>query len=226
MNKSTQSTDRGGLTRNALIQTALAEFADKGFHAASTRLIADGAQVNQALIGYHFGSKEGLYLAVFSHICEQVRKRIGPLADQVEARLDVLDDSPAAHEERLALILRLIEGLATTMLGNSQSDPWAQLILHEQQAPTQAFELLYTGYIGRLLTLLSRLLQQLRPQDDAEQIRLRVATMLGQVLMFRAGHAATLRFLGWETITPTRLEAILSQVRANVRAELGMRRDT
>ena len=219
MNKPIKSTDRGDQTRSALIKAALAEFADKGFHAASTRLIAQSAQVNQALIGYHFGSKEGLYLAVFTHICEQVQRRIGPLADQVEARLRLLDNGPEAREEGIALLLRLIEGLAT-MLTHPQSDPWAQLILHEQQVPTQAFELLYEGYIGRFLHLLSELLRHIRPADAEEQRRLCVATILGQVLVFRAGHAAMLRLLGWEQVTPPRLEAIFRQVRANVRALL------
>ena len=45
MNKPIKSTDRGDQTRSALIKAALAEFADKGFHAASTRLIAQSAQV-------------------------------------------------------------------------------------------------------------------------------------------------------------------------------------
>ena len=73
MNKPIKSTDRGDQTRSALIKAALAEFADKGFHAASTRLIAQSAQVNQALIGYHFGSKEGLYLAVLEKAYRKTR---------------------------------------------------------------------------------------------------------------------------------------------------------
>ena len=45
---------------------AIAEdlFAELGFDAASTRLIAKKADVNIAMLNYYFGGKEGLYMAI------------------------------------------------------------------------------------------------------------------------------------------------------------------
>lgn len=51
--------------RNRLLDAALQLFADKGFAKASTREIAQAAQVNVASISYYFGDKRGLYQAVF-----------------------------------------------------------------------------------------------------------------------------------------------------------------
>lgn len=47
-----------------LLSRALSAFARHGFDGASTREIALSAGVQQGLVGYHFGSKEGLWRAV------------------------------------------------------------------------------------------------------------------------------------------------------------------
>lgn len=51
-------------TRAALLDAALEEFAAKGFSGARVRDIAQRAGVSKDLIAYHFGGKDGLYLAV------------------------------------------------------------------------------------------------------------------------------------------------------------------
>ncbi|MGB7409710.1 MAG: TetR/AcrR family transcriptional regulator [Sphingopyxis granuli] len=66
-------------TKQAILAAALREFADKGFDGASTREIADKADVNHRLIGHHFGNKELLWEAtakyVFGEYVAQQRKR-------------------------------------------------------------------------------------------------------------------------------------------------------
>jgi AcrR family transcriptional regulator len=47
-----------------MIKAATRVFAEQGFEGASVRAIVAKAEVNQAAINYHFGSKEGLYRAV------------------------------------------------------------------------------------------------------------------------------------------------------------------
>ena len=53
-----------GEAPDAILDAAEVIFADKGFHGATTRAIAEHAQANAALIHYYFGSKEALYEAV------------------------------------------------------------------------------------------------------------------------------------------------------------------
>ena len=163
MKKTVKTADRGDQTRSALVQAALAAFSEKGFHGVSTREIAGTAQVNQALIGYHFGNKEGLYLAVFAYLCEQIQSRVDPFAGQIEARLHALQGKELPREESIALLLRLLEGLAT-LFTNPQSNPWAKLILSEQQSPTRAFDLLYERFMGRYMALMVELTRRIRPQ--------------------------------------------------------------
>jgi TetR/AcrR family transcriptional regulator len=51
-------------TRRALLDAALAEFADKGRAGARVSEIAARAGVNKQLISYYFGGKDGLYEAI------------------------------------------------------------------------------------------------------------------------------------------------------------------
>src|SRR5437773_10674869 len=51
-------------TREKIIKAASRAFALGGYDGASIRAIVAEADVNQAAINYHFGSKEGLYRAV------------------------------------------------------------------------------------------------------------------------------------------------------------------
>src|SRR5207244_8220484 len=51
-------------TREKIIKAASRAFARNGYEGASIRAIVAEADVNQAAINYHFGSKEGLYRAV------------------------------------------------------------------------------------------------------------------------------------------------------------------
>jgi AcrR family transcriptional regulator len=54
----------GEKSRAALLDAALEEFSAKGFAGTRVRDVAARAGVSKDLIAYHFGSKDGLYLAV------------------------------------------------------------------------------------------------------------------------------------------------------------------
>lgn len=86
--------------RERLLDVAEQLFAEHGYRGASVRDVARGALVNQALIAYYFGSKEGLYLAVFerrgrpmmverTHLLDEALRRAGrgrvPLRELIHA---------------------------------------------------------------------------------------------------------------------------------------------
>lgn len=53
-------------TRQAILQAASRVFADKGYARATTRALAEAAEVNEVTLFRHFGSKEGLFAAVLA----------------------------------------------------------------------------------------------------------------------------------------------------------------
>ena len=72
-------------------------FAEQGFDGVSVDAIARAAGVNKAMINYHFGGKNGLYLAI-----------LADLFDPVIARLTALADGDAPADEKLHGYFRMM----------------------------------------------------------------------------------------------------------------------
>lgn len=215
-------TARGEATRAALIEAAIEIFGRDGFDAASTRSIAEAAGANQALIGYHFGGKPGLYLAALEHIADRIGARMGPQAAAIEAELPEPSGggSGLAPARALALLQALIGGFAD-MLTGKESAGWAGLVLREQQRPSAGFDLLYARVMQRLLGVMRRLIACARRTDpDSEATRLTALTLVGQVLVFRVAHAAVARQMGWQEVGPREIGAIKQRLQSNVAAIL------
>jgi TetR/AcrR family transcriptional regulator, regulator of cefoperazone and chloramphenicol sensitivity len=220
------SATRGDTTRVALVRAAIEVFGRDGFEAAGTRSIAHAAGVNPALIGYHFRGKPGLYLAALEHIAEQVGARLGPLAEAIDAELSAeRAEGGASPEQALQLLHRLTDAFVA-MLTSEESAAWARLILREQQNPSPAFDVLYSGFMRRLLDVAEKLVGRIRGVDPrAVATRLTVLTIFGQVLVFRAARTTVMLEMEWPQIGPDEIDAIQATVRRNVTALLkqGMR---
>lgn len=59
-------------SREAILDAAERLFAERGYDATSLQLVGDAAGVSRATPGYFFGSKEGLYRAVFDRAFTRV----------------------------------------------------------------------------------------------------------------------------------------------------------
>src|SRR3984957_4315346 len=60
-------------TRAAILNAAIAEFAERGFEGASIRAIADRLDLQHPLITYHYRSKEILWRGAAEHAFTQIR---------------------------------------------------------------------------------------------------------------------------------------------------------
>lgn len=202
MAKASPKVERGDITREALIQAAIEIFGRDGFHAASTRAIAERAGANQALIGYHFRGKLGLYLAAFEYIIGQIAARIGPIVDRIAdelAQQRATKEAKEARERAVSGAVEMASGMID-LLTQPRSELWAQMILREQQAPTAAFNILYDGLMGRSLRILTELIHRANPHGPHADARLLAFTLIGQVLVFRTARAGLMRHMGWTRI--------------------------
>jgi len=198
--------------RLRLLEAAIDVFGRHGFDGASTRMLAKAAGVNLQAIPYHFGGKEGLYLAVADHIGAQIQAHVGPTAMKIRARLAAREGRPLSPEETRPLLTEMLEAAAGLMVGE-ESAAWARFIIREQMEPTEAFERLYGKVMAPLLETARQLIAVLLAADpDSEMVRLRTVATLGQILVLRVAHAAVLRQIGWEAVGAREFAAIRAMI--------------
>lgn len=196
-----------------LLNVATRQFGDRGFEGTSTRSIAAAAHTAMSSITYHFGGKEGLYLACADHIAAQIARKLAPVLDKVDplAEMD--------RERAIAAITTVIEAVAGLMLGD-ESDDWAGFIVREQQNPGPAFDRLYQGIMHPMEVLLLSLLAVARPELDGRDARALAITLLGQALILRSARATMVRVLNVDEPGEAEKALLLSRIRYNVEAIL------
>jgi AcrR family transcriptional regulator len=199
-------------TRERILEAALDLFGERGLTGTTVRDIAARAKVNVAAISYHFGGKDELYRAVaqtvIGSIEARMRQRVGHL----------LDRPPSDAASALATLEAVAEAIVDVIVGPQEMRRVARFIIREQMQPTAAFEILY-GVLTRLHGAASGLFGAAAGLDgQAEETRLRVFLMIGQVIFLRIGEAAVLRRLGHERYDDAFLANVKTIVRQNVRA--------
>ncbi len=210
--------DRGAETRAQLIQAGLEVFGRLGFEGASTREIAKAANANLAAIVYHFGGKEALHIAVAEHVASSIAARVG-------ATLAAAADPAAAAtpEAARSALAHLIDTMIEVLLGSAEAELWARFIVREQMQPTAAFDVIYR-FLGGAATTATRLVAAAVGRAEDEALRVRVFTIMGQVLVFRVAQTLVLRRMEWATIGQRERDLIKQIVLSNVTAILAEER--
>ncbi len=218
MNDKYKDVERGDATRKALIDAAIKVFARDGFHAASTRELANAANVNLALINYYFKGKQGLYLAAFEVITAQMYAEIAPVEEKIRCCLSQHDWAQMSLLQRKNILLpELLEMVNAflVLLTSDKTDDWAQLVMREQQQPTAAFEHVFTTLIRPLLSVVIMIIKLLREVDDDEAAML-AFSIFGQIAIWRVGRTGILKRMNWTTIGEEELQKILPVVHRNI----------
>ncbi|WP_421724727.1 CerR family C-terminal domain-containing protein [Bauldia sp.] len=207
--------DRGAETRQRLIAAALDVFGRYGFEGATTRQIAKAANANLAAIVYHFGSKEALHLAVAEYIGQRMGEMIGPtLASAATA------EALVSPETARAALFRIMGTYIDMILGADEAEQFARFIVREQMQPSAAFDVIFT-FVGGAHALACRLVARIiggEETDDA--VKVRVFTLVGQILVFRVAQAVVLRTTGWASIGEAERDMIRDMILSNADAIL------
>ena len=203
-------------TDSRLLDVAVDHFGRLGLEGASTRAIARDADTLMSSITYHFGGKQGLYLAAADHISAQLHGHMAPMLETAAALCG--DDGGMA--EARAAIHTLIGGMATVMV-RPETEALARFIVREQADPTEAFDRIYANVMGAMLDRLSGLLIRVSGHGlDPADARVRAITLVGQVLVFRVARASVMVGMGWTAIGQPEAATIQRTVAANLDAIL------
>ncbi|NIJ65572.1 AcrR family transcriptional regulator [Sphingomonas leidyi] len=197
------------MTSQTLIETAIDQFGRHGFEGASTREIARASGTAMSSITYHFGGKQGLYLAAADHIAACVREIQGPA-------LEVARETARAgtREQATEALLALLDGFALMMI-RPESEAWSLFITREQQAPTEAFDRIYTGVMQEVVGVFVALLARIRTDLGEREVLAMGIMLFGQTLVLRVCRAAVTRILSVETIDERTRTLLRARLRAN-----------
>jgi AcrR family transcriptional regulator len=138
-------------TRQRLLEAAYRVCAERGLHAATTREIAEVADVNEVTLFRHFGSKEKLIAALFEHVLATLTESLS----ETEADAQDLERDLTRYAHRYHEMLMTNEALIRTIIGEAKR--------HPEQARQVMCE------AGR--SLREHLIEYLRAAQDAGTVR-------------------------------------------------------
>jgi len=199
------------MVQQRLLDIAVDVFGRHGLEGASTREIAAAAGTAMSSITYHYGGKEGLYLAAADHIASSMAESLSPALMAEVADGDAVGARQAVHD--------MLDAVLDKMLGK-QTESWGLFIVREQMNPTAAFDRLFSGPLGQLTRRLARLVCIAVGVADGEETRIAALTLFGQVLVVRSSRATMLRLLEAETIDNKLAARIRGRLHANTNAIL------
>ena len=220
-------------TKKRLVEAGLEIFSRYNFEGASTRMLAEKAGVNLAAISYHFGGKDGLYLATVQYLINEIQKRAGPLFSLVkknapnEAAPQALKSSKKtlSKYESFEMICFMINNIAKIMLCSPEARFWQGILLREEREPTPAFEILYKEFFGPIKDFLSKLVGDALGRGSSHQkVMITTVTIFGQLTIFRIARELIIRSLNWEGYSEKEVEIILDTIFENIRSTLKLER--
>ena len=118
----------GVSSREGILEEAERLFGAYGFDGASMRQIAEAAGVPPALVSYHFGSKEGLYRAVFD-------RRAPTVVEQRLAGLSIAMSEPDL-DRRLELVVKALVFPMLKLRAHDRDPSFGRLLAHETMDPS------------------------------------------------------------------------------------------
>ena len=211
---------RGEDTYRRILETAIEVFADQGYDGASTRLLAERANVNLPAIQYYFGSKEGLYRAAIAHIAQFVENRMAATAERVQG---VLAKKDLNETELRGLVCEMLDGFLDLVSCRDAPSSAGLLIARAEIEDATALDMLQQTVMRLVfqpcMAALARLLE--RPVED-EQIKIRALAIMGQALVFKNHGTKTgaCPALGWHNLDAVRFDTIRGVLRRQTEAIL------
>jgi AcrR family transcriptional regulator len=176
----------GGSARERILDAAQRVFAGFGYDGASLRQIADAAGVPVALVSYHFGSKDGLYRAVFY-------RRVPAIVDQRHAGIAIAMSEPDL-DRRLELLVKVLVMPWLRMRARDKDPSLGHLLSRETIDPNSEARGIIRDLLDPVARVLLAALASALPGRSVQDIAWAYHFMLGAMVfvMSDAGRLARL----------------------------------
>ena len=123
----TEAGTAGASSRERILKEAERVFGAYGFDGATMRQVAEAAGVPLALVSYHFGSKEGLYRAVFD-------RRVPTVVEQRLVGLAIAMSEPDL-DRRLELVVKALVFPMLHLRAHDRDPSFGRVLAHETMDP-------------------------------------------------------------------------------------------
>ncbi len=160
-------------TEKRLLDAAGEVFAEHGYRAATVRQICEKAGTNIAAVNYHFGDKEGLYMAVL---------RFVPKSYAEKHAADLSLSTPATAEQKLRAYVR---SLLRRVFDKGRPGWHTKILAREMIEPTRALDMLVEEGgrpMHRELALIIR--ELLGPEASDKAVRLCTMSIVSQCVYY------------------------------------------
>ena len=175
--RTSPSSDR--LTRQKILDSALALYAEKGVDGVPVRTLTSHAGVNVAAIHYHFGSTEALAEAVFDELSARVNKRRTLALKEITAAARMEGARPQVPAIVRVFVAPYVgDGAAT------EGQLLAQLILKHRLSPSPMTERVIKKHFDPMAKQFVAALHDAVPEIPLGLMYLRYMLMVSTVVLF------------------------------------------
>lgn len=177
-------------TKETILISAAEVFLDHGYYDTTVRMIAQKAEVNQALINYHFGDKEALYLEVIRYWAREAFK---------DFPFNALNDASLPAEEKIRLFI--FHTLLCLFGPEGKGTGFGTLLAHEAALhPSSIASEIVAETIKRPTANLEEAIKAITGIDDTEKLKVFTACIVGQTVYFYLSRHLTSDLFGIDQI--------------------------
>jgi AcrR family transcriptional regulator len=141
-------------TQDKIIKAASRAFARDGYEGASIRAIVAEADVNQAAINYHFGSKEGLYRAVLQAALRALMKD---------------DEAPQNNLPRETALRRFVRRQLRPMTARDELSEYVRIFNWETLKPSPVFRKFMAREVAPFFAVATKLARRFLPSRATDR---------------------------------------------------------
>tara|TARA_R110000868_G_scaffold321783_3_gene582771 strand:+ start:8103 stop:8774 length:672 start_codon:yes stop_codon:yes gene_type:complete len=177
---------QGDTAKDRILDSSVGLFGQYGYEATTARKIAEAAGVPVALINYHFGSKEGLYRAVFE-------KRAPAIYDQRVVGLQLARSEPD-WDRRVELVVKALIVPMFGLRNGSDDGAFGRILARELSDPSSEGRGIFRELFDPVAEMMLDALGECFPEWTQAEVNWAYQTMLGamMIVMMDIGRIARL----------------------------------